>query len=1377
MRRTIRRLGPTLGLVLSITFFGAALASAQTWTGASGTTNNWSDGTNWSTTPTAPVNNGTAQIIYNNSTTVPRTTSTVDVNYDINTLTFQAGALGYVIDNSGGSTLTIEGGITDSATTTETISAPVILGITNSTTQTWTVDGTQLNVNGPITTAAGFTGFTKAGGGILQLGSAANSFGPITVAAGTLQQSAADALPDVAYTITGGTLNLNGFDATVASINQSAGAVTLGSAGSTLTVTGAYTQSGGTMDLAGGTGNFTTLTQTNSGTSFSTSGGTANFSGAVSLTDGAFNVNGGAANFNAGLTQNGASTFTNNAGGATTVTGNYTMNGGNSTTSGGATTNVSGTLQLNGTSIFAVSDGTTGGTATVGALSGVSGTTLNLGTSGTFNDNNASDQTFAGDITSTSGTFVLGNGTNTHTLTLTGDNQTGFTGGTIDITANSTLQAGTTPATNATALSTANYTVDGTLNANGNSFTTTGLTGAATGSITLGTGTMTINETTGGPFTYNGTIAGTTGSSIVTATTNTQTQTLSGVISGATSVAANGGVLTLTGNNTYTGGTTLNAGGTVAIQEDDSTVSNLGASSSALTFNGGTLQINGTIPTGFNPARSVTFTANGGGIDAQAAGEVFTVSQNITGGGPLNINPNGGLGTVVLTGAANSYGATDITSGTLKIGNGTTSGTLGTGAITDNGSLVIDPATGATQTIANNITGTGTMEIGGTNTTIVLTGANAPTSGAGVITTIDSGNILKAAAASVPGNVVDNGTLDFTQTADGTYADSITSGTGNVIKDGAGTLTLSGSNTYAGTTTINAGRVDVTGTTTSTAGFTVEAAETGSSTITGGTLGGTGTVSGAIVNNGTVSPGTAGTPVAILTQTAGNYIGNSGSTFVVNVNGTGTPTPGNTNSELSTTGSATLDSGSKVLVNITGTNFMNGGVYTAIAGGSAATVNPGATISTNEFFVRATDLMASGDDVVFTLTTNFVPTAGATFNQIQAGRYLNANSTNTNADFVLVQNALTSITNQAEARAALTQITGDIHPTLAQVNLNNTQIVIEQVATRLRGGNFAPGGSLAVAQDGNPAAAPIAFVGCDENGMPEFDGGEPCARPQWSAWGIGFGMGGSTEFSGNATSASFGMGGVVAGMEHWEDDCHLLGLYGAYVGSGVDTPNGQSATMNGGQFGGYMFGDDGFNYYTVLGGFEFDGDTTTRRLGFGTGTDALTDINNSSYSDWQAFAYAERGMSFQSGQHVIQPFVGLQYIFVRQDAFTETGGTNTALDLAGSADTTNSLRSMLGARMQWAFTNHAGRRTLPEIHAMWVHEFLDTSSGLTQTMVPIGGTPFIVQGLDSGRDWAVVGGNFTWEMVNNWSMFVNYDLQTNANTTYHVGSGGLGYRW
>jgi autotransporter-associated beta strand protein len=978
------------------------------------------------------------------------------VNYDINTLTFQAGALGYVIDNSGGSNLTMEGGITDSATTTETINAPVILGTMNSNTQTWTVDGTQLNVNDPLTAAAGFTGFIKAGSGILQLGSATNSFGPITVAAGTLQQSAAGALPDVNYSITGGTLNFNDFNGTVGTITQNGSAVELGIAGSTNTVNfGAVTQTAGTFDLNGGTANLPSLTQNGGGTFSTDSGTAANFTGAVSQSAGTFNVNRGTAAGITTLTQSNGSTFTVSAAGTATVTGavtqndtssisvtgaGSTLNTGDVTQNGTATftvnagTATTGTLTQNGTATFTVNAGTAttgaltqngtgatsfsvdgGSTANVASINSTdTSAILSVGTTGTINDQTTSADTYAGLLTGTGGTFNLnGAGPGNLTLTNTG-NATAFTSGNVNIDANNTLTGGTK---DAGSLPTANYTVNGTLNANGDSFTATGLSGA--GAITLGAGTMTLNETTGGPFTHSGTIAGTTGSSIVSASTNNQTQTLSGVISGATSIAANGGVLTLTGNNTYTGGTMLNTGGTVAIQEDDSTVSNLGASSSALTFNGGTLQINGTMPTGLNPARSVTFTANGGDIDAHDSGEVFTVSQNITGGGPLNINPNGGLGTAVLTGAANSYGATNITSGTLKIGNGTTSGTLGTGAITDNGSLVIDPATGATQTISNVIstTGSGTMEIGGTNTTVVLTGANTPATAPGVVTTIDSGNTLKGAAANLPGNVVANGTLDFTQATDATYSNTITGATtGAVIKDGAGTLTFSGTNNYAGATTVNASRLDINGLTTSRT-ITVAAKVSGSTKITGGTLGGNGTIVGDIINNNIVSPGTTSSPQAILNQT-GNYTGNSGSTFVVSVNddGSGSPTPGVTNSELSVTGAATLESGSNVMVNIEG-NVVIGATYTLIHTTGGATVDSDVTIETNRAFVKAV-LDDTATDIDYTLTDDFVH-GGATYNQIQLGTYLNNNSSNTNSDFQAVLAALNGITDGASDQEAV----------------------------------------------------------------------------------------------------------------------------------------------------------------------------------------------------------------------------------------------------------------------------------------------------------------------------------------------------------------------
>ena len=284
---------------------------------------------------------------------------------------------------------------------------------------------------------------------------------------------------------------------------------------------------------------------------------------------------------------------------------------------------------------------------------------------------------------------------------------------------------------------------------------------------------------------------------------------------------------------------------------------------------------------------------------------------------------------------------------------------------------------------------------------------------------------------------------------------------------------------------------------------------------------------------------------------------------------------------------------------------------------------------------------------------------------------------------------------------------------------------------------------------------------------------QPCSGSDWTGWAQGFGLGGNAKSDGNAAGADYGMGGVVAGVERWMDDSRLLGFYGGYTGSTVAT-NAPNSTINGGNLGGYLYADDGFNYWTVMNGYEFDSYNTHRLLQFG-------DIDreaSANYNGWQAYVYAERGVSYESCGRLLQPFVGLQYLYLRQNSFTEHGADS--IDLAANGVNTNSLRSLLGARMQWAWMHRTCRRSFPEIHAYWMHEYIDSHSLVDATFSPTpegGGTPFIAHGLDLGRDWAVAGASFTWEMHGGWSMFVNGDVQTNNQATLYIGSGGVGHLW
>ena len=80
-----------------------------------------------------------------------------------------------------------------------------------------------------------------------------------------------------------------------------------------------------------------------------------------------------------------------------------------------------------------------------------------------------------------------------------------------------------------------------------------------------------------------------------------------------------------------------------------------------------------------------------------------------------------GAGTTILT-AANTYaGLTTISAGTLQVGNGGTTGTLGAGAVLNNGTLSLRRSD--TITLANDIRGTGTV-VKNELSTAVFTGTN-----------------------------------------------------------------------------------------------------------------------------------------------------------------------------------------------------------------------------------------------------------------------------------------------------------------------------------------------------------------------------------------------------------------------------------------------------------------------------------------------------------------------------------------------------------------------------------------------------------------------------------------------------------------------------
>jgi outer membrane autotransporter protein len=230
--------------------------------------------------------------------------------------------------------------------------------------------------------------------------------------------------------------------------------------------------------------------------------------------------------------------------------------------------------------------------------------------------------------------------------------------------------------------------------------------------------------------------------------TNSNDVTLASTLSGVGGLTkAGAGTLTLSGTNSYSGGTTINAGTLVASAD-----ANLGNANGGLTFNGGTLQFGA----GFSLAdtRTITLNAGGGTFDTNGF-DTAAVASAIDGtGGLTKIGP----GTLALTNTNTYSGGTTINSGLINFNSG---GNFGSGNITLNG--------GGLQWATGN--------------------------------TFDISSRLNAFGAG-------GATFD-TNSNDVTLASNL-SGAGSLTKAGAGTLTLTGTNTYTGATNVNGGTLAVT---------------------------------------------------------------------------------------------------------------------------------------------------------------------------------------------------------------------------------------------------------------------------------------------------------------------------------------------------------------------------------------------------------------------------------------------------------------------------------------------------------------------------------------------------------------------------------------
>ena len=791
-----------------------------------------------------------------------------------------------------------------------------------------------------------------------------------------------------------------------------------------------------------------------------------------------------------------------------------------------------------------------------------------------------------------------------------------------------------------------------------------------------------------------------------------------GIISGSGELTKQGTYTQrLTGHNTYTGGTNIEDG-KLGINFDDS----LGVGGTVKLANEGTLLI---VSSGLTLTYPLEVESSDGQIEwydpgVPAGGHIFMWTPvTITGDGMMSVDLKG-ISSNISTFEVDQDATVDPSFGGFEPAEFTEVDFIGAGDIT----FVLIGPSGVFDASNKNVVYDTTSDrvFGGTLNDI----AELQKKNTGTLTFNSDSTVTAATVA------VENGTLavedsDFTVTNPG--GTTISGGTLQLENDG-----LAG-NMFNSNVTVDTG-----------------------------VLKGVGTIDGDVTNNGpvglggTIQPGSSSDPYGTLHLT-GNF-DNNGGAIDIEMQRTGGSYE---NSKILADGTAVIVDGSLVVNASAGTPFVVGEQVPFIEASSVV-------VTTDFSILTLTGGSHSGRYKLEPFHTGtaygFVIEEGDFYqgidhfchNNFVMGDYF-SNQTSSgippkDLDMNTVTAAILALTDQAPA---YDELDGAVFGSASSVGVQATTNMFQLIGTRLR-----PNG-LALC----PAPTSMWRYGRTDNES-LFRHGQPAAEAAWSGWVAVGRLGGDATGDCNAHGFDYTQNGWLAGIQRNLDFESNVGMFFNYSQSTIDVGDPDDTVTTENNFGGaYLTHDYGLGYSMVVAGFGHDQYESRRQISF------LSPVRQADgdHDGWQAGIYTEHGLTYGLSNLFFQPYGALQYVYFGQDGFTETGADS--INLVVDDFSFNSFRMMLGGRLAGSFWGPTW-----ELRAQWIHELLHETSPIVGASFQGGWDPtFAIEGLSLGRDWALLGAGFDWQIRPRFSFFANYDWQVNGYQSFGVGSGGAEIRW
>ena len=802
--------------------------------------------------------------------------------------------------------------------------------------------------------------------------------------------------------------------------------------------------------------------------------------------------------------------------------------------------------------------------------------------------------------------------------------------------------------------------------------------------------------------------------------------TVSGGITNAGLISSNNGAAVVI-NGTFSGG--INNSGTISSN----------SSTGRLSENGPAIVLNGTVSGGITNA----------GLISSNSGAAIVINGAFSGG----INNSGTISSNSSTGRLSENGPAIVLNGTVSGGitnaglissnngaavviNGTFSGGI-------NNSGTISGATGIVSSVAGvSIFNSGTIT--GTSGTAISFGSGTNTLTLGPGFSIN-GNVFGSGGDTLQLGGTGNGTFDLSTIGSSQQYRGFT--TFNVI---GGTWTVN--NTYAQSDpwTVQSGTLLVNG----------DLSAASSLTVSGGMLGGTGTVGNTQINSGgTFAPGTPGVPGTSMTV-SGNLAFQSGALYLVQVNPT-----------------------SSTVANVAGTASLAGNVLAAFAPGSYLVKQYDILHSTGLGGTTFAGLGTTNLPAGFTVNLNYTPTdvfLNLTAAIGQSGG-LNGNQQNVasglnnffNGGGALTPNFQTIFgLTGGNLSAALSQLSGEVATDSQQgaFQLMNQflGLMVDPFANGRGGGPG--GGATGFAPEQTSSLPPdITLAYASVLKAPPANATTPTDR-RWNVWGQAYG--GYNTANGNqalgTNNMTAGTYGVASGVDYRVTPDTVVGF--ALAGGGTNWSlaqglgTGRSDAFQAGIYGTTWSGPAYISAALAVASYEM----TTDRVALG---DQLTaNFNAQSYG-----GRLEGGYRYGMAAYGVTPYAALQTQWFHTPDYHETDLTGGGFGLAYNGMTANDTRSELGARFDYLQLVD-GMPLLLRTRVAWAHDWVNNPS-LTATFEELPGASFIVNGAGVPSDSALIAAGAALQLNKHLSLEAKFDGQFAKTSQIYTGTGTVRYAW